>query len=44
MLNRVEAGMRAFNPCLSCSTHAYREIPLDLVEADGTIVDSVTRG
>ncbi|MFN8566818.1 MAG: hypothetical protein U0Z44_04695 [Kouleothrix sp.] len=22
MLNRVEAGIRAFDPCLSCSTHA----------------------
>jgi NAD-reducing hydrogenase large subunit len=22
MLNRVEAGIRAYDPCLSCSTHA----------------------
>ena len=28
MLNRVEAGIRAYDPCLSCSTHAYGEMPL----------------
>jgi len=46
MLNRVEAGIRAFDPCLSCSTHAYGEMPLkvELREADGTLVDTVTRG
>ena len=46
MLNRVEAGIRAFDPCLSCSTHAYGEMPLkvELCEADGTVVDSVSRG
>ncbi len=46
MLNRVEAGIRAFDPCLSCSTHAYGEMPMkvELREADGTVVDTVTRG
>jgi NAD-reducing hydrogenase large subunit len=45
MLNRVEAGIRAFDPCLSCSTHAYGEMPLkiELCEPDGTVVDTVTR-
>ena len=28
MLNRVEAGIRAFDPCLSCSTHAAGTMPL----------------
>ena len=28
MLNRVEAGIRAFDPCLSCSTHAVGQMPL----------------
>ena len=28
MLNRVEAGIRAFDPCLSCSTHAAGQMPL----------------
>ena len=28
VLNRVEAGIRAFDPCLSCSTHAVGQMPL----------------
>jgi NAD-reducing hydrogenase large subunit len=40
LLNRVEAGIRAFDPCLSCSTHAVGAMPLkvQLVAADGTVV------
>jgi NAD-reducing hydrogenase large subunit len=45
MLNRVEAGIRAYDPCLSCSTHAYGAMPLrvDLVAPDGTVVDTAAR-
>ncbi|HIK27334.1 MAG: Ni/Fe hydrogenase subunit alpha [Oscillatoriaceae bacterium SKW80] len=45
MLNRVEAGIRAYDPCLSCSTHAAGQMPLyvELVAADGTIVNKVYR-
>ena len=45
LLNRVEAGIRAFDPCLSCSTHAAGQMPLhiELVAADGTVVDEVRR-
>ena len=28
MLNRVEAAIRAYDPCLSCSTHAVGQMPL----------------
>ena len=28
LLNRIEAGIRCFDPCLSCSTHAIGEMPL----------------
>ena len=28
ILNRLEAGIRAFDPCLSCSTHAIGQMPL----------------
>ena len=28
MLNRVEAGVRCYDPCLSCSTHAIGQMPL----------------
>ncbi len=45
-LNRVEAVIRTFDPCLSCSTHAMGQMPLDiqLVRVDGTVADRVTRG
>lgn len=46
MLNRVEAVIRAFDPCLSCSTHAIGHMALhvQLVAADGEVVDEVRRG
>jgi NAD-reducing hydrogenase large subunit len=45
MLNRVEAVIRTFDPCLSCSTHAYGEMPLaiELLAPDGTRLDLVQR-
>lgn len=41
MLNRVEAGIRAFDPCLSCSTHAIGQMPMqvELVAANGRVLD-----
>jgi NAD-reducing hydrogenase large subunit len=44
-LNRVEAVIRAFDPCLSCSSHAFGQMPLvlSLVSADGKVVDQVVR-
>jgi len=46
MLNRVEAVIRAYDPCLSCSTHALGEMPLhiQLLSPDGRILDEVRRG
>lgn len=45
LLNRVEAGIRAFDPCLSCSTHAAGTMPLSLqlIAADGRVVDTLVR-
>jgi NAD-reducing hydrogenase large subunit len=45
MLNRVEAAIRCFDPCLSCSTHALGQMPLhiSLVAPDGEVVDELTR-
>lgn len=45
MLNRVEAAIRAYDPCLSCSTHAIGKMPLevDLFDAKGNLVQSVKR-
>jgi NAD-reducing hydrogenase large subunit len=45
MLNRVEAGIRCYDPCLSCSTHALGKMPMavSLVAPDGRVLDEVTR-
>jgi NAD-reducing hydrogenase large subunit len=45
MLNRVEAVIRAYDPCLSCSTHAVGEMALEiqLVSPDGGVLDAVRR-
>ena len=41
MLNRVEAVIRTFDPCLSCSTHAFGQMPLQLqlLAPDGAVLD-----
>ena len=33
-LNRIEAAIRAYDPCLSCSTHAVGQMPLEVVVYD----------
>jgi NAD-reducing hydrogenase large subunit len=45
ILNRIEAVVRTFDPCLSCSTHAAGQMPLalTLVSADGKVVDQIVR-
>ncbi len=45
MLNRVEAAIRCYDPCLSCATHALGQMPLEisLVAADGSVLDRVAR-
>ena len=46
MLNRVEHGIRCYDPCLSCSTHAVGQMPLrvQLIAPDGTVLSEVERG
>jgi NAD-reducing hydrogenase large subunit len=46
MLNRVEAAIRAYDPCLSCSTHAIGQMPLDIsiYARDGSLVRRLVRG
>ena len=41
MLNRVSAVVRAYDPCLSCSTHADGTLPLEaqLFSAEGELLD-----
>jgi NAD-reducing hydrogenase large subunit len=45
LLNHIEVAIRAFDPCLSCATHALGKMPLavELVDAEGTRLDSITR-
>jgi NAD-reducing hydrogenase large subunit len=45
MLNRVEAAIRAYDPCLSCSTHAVGQMPIqvDFIAADGTMIKTLKR-
>ena len=45
MLNRVEAVIRAFDPCLSCATHAWGNMALDaqLFDSEGNLLDRLTR-
>jgi NAD-reducing hydrogenase large subunit len=43
MLNRVEALIRAYDPCLSCSTHAAGSMPLRVQVFDhrGVLLEEV---
>jgi NAD-reducing hydrogenase large subunit len=46
LLNHIEVAIRAFDPCLSCATHALGQMPLEvtLVDADGNSIDHMQRG
>lgn len=45
LLNRVEAAVRAHDPCLSCSTHAVGQMPMiiDIVDAQGNTIQTLRR-
>jgi NAD-reducing hydrogenase large subunit len=45
MLNRVEAVIRCYDPCLSCASHAFGQMPLkiELVSPRGEVLDEVVR-
>ena len=45
MLNRVEAGIRCYDPCLSCSTHAVGQMPMvvDIVNMDGQVIRTLKK-
>ncbi len=45
LLNHIEVAVRAFDPCLSCATHALGKMPLEveLLDAEGGRLDAVTR-
>ena len=45
LLNHVEVAIRAFDPCLSCATHALGKMPLavELVDAEGAVIDALAK-
>ena len=46
LLNHLEVAVRAYDPCLSCATHALGKMPLqvELLDADGAVLDRLTKG
>ena len=45
LLNHVEVAVRAYDPCLSCATHALGRMPLEVevLDCDGRLVDRRAR-
>jgi len=45
LLNRIEVAIRAYDPCLSCATHALGRMPLlvELVDGAGNVLDRRAR-
>jgi len=45
LLNHIEVAIRAFDPCLSCATHALGKMPLtlNLIDAEGNEIDRLVR-
>jgi len=45
LLNHIEVAIRAYDPCLSCATHALGKMPLEveLIQSDGTVADRLFR-
>jgi NAD-reducing hydrogenase large subunit len=45
LLNHIEVAIRAYDPCLSCATHALGQMPLDvtLVGPEGEVIDRVVK-
>jgi NAD-reducing hydrogenase large subunit len=45
LLNRVEAAVRAHDPCLSCSTHAVGQMPIiiDVLDPNGKMIKQIQR-
>ena len=45
LLNHIEVAIRAFDPCLSCATHAMGKMPLsvEILDASGALVQRLVR-
>ncbi|MGR8935978.1 MAG: Ni/Fe hydrogenase subunit alpha [Gammaproteobacteria bacterium] len=45
LLNRIEIAIRAYDPCLSCATHALGKMPLslELIDVTGKVLDTLAK-
>jgi len=45
LLNQIEVAIRAYDPCLSCATHAVGKMPLEieLLDTEGQVVDRIRK-
>jgi NAD-reducing hydrogenase large subunit len=45
LLNQIEVAIRAYDPCLSCATHALGKMPLEvqLLNSEGELVDRLQK-
>ena len=46
LLNAIEVAIRAYDPCLSCATHAVGRMPLEvsLLSSDGREIGREVKG
>ena len=46
LLNTIEVGIRAYDPCLSCATHALGQMPLQvqILNHEGKVINELIRG
>ncbi|MDO9470692.1 MAG: nickel-dependent hydrogenase large subunit, partial [Nitrosomonas sp.] len=46
LLNHLEVAVRAYDPCLSCATHALGKMPLQVMlqSSDGKVIHQLTKG
>ena len=45
LLNHIECAIRAYDPCLSCATHALGKMPMtvELLDPAGQVVHALSR-
>ena len=45
LLNNLEVAIRAYDPCLSCATHAMGKIPLqlELIDVNGHLINKLVK-
>ena len=45
LLNQIEVAIRAYDPCLSCATHALGKMPLEvqLLNSEGDLLDRLLK-